>query len=68
MVVGLGVCAAAIFAESISAALRDLALCFLEDFFDVSKVCNFKERKAKRKPEKPGFAMDEAVCLDCQHG
>ena len=64
MVVGLGVCAAAGCAESISAALRDLALCFLEDFFDVSKVCNFKERKAKRKPEKPGFATNEGLCLD----
>jgi len=48
---------------SVSAALRDLALCFLEDFFEESKVCHFKKRGAKRKPEKAGFAMGEGVCL-----
>lgn len=49
---------------SVSAALRDLALCFLEDFFEESKVLYLKTRKAKRKPEKVGFAMVEGVCLD----
>jgi hypothetical protein len=34
----------------------------------VSKVCNFKERKAKRKPEKPGFATDESLCLESEDG
>jgi len=53
---------------SVSAALRDLALCFLEDFFEESKVLYLKTRKAKRKPEKVGFAMAEGVCLDCVHG
>jgi hypothetical protein len=52
---------------SVSAALRDLALCFLEDFFEESKVSHFKKREAKRKPEKAGFAMGEGVCLDCVH-
>ena len=52
----------------VSAALRDLALCFLEDFFEESKVLYFKTRKAKRKPEKVGFAMGESVCLDSMHG
>ena len=52
----------------VSAALRDLALCFLEDFFEESKVLYLKTRKAKRKPEKVGFAMAEGVCLGCVHG
>ena len=53
---------------SVSAALRDLALCFLEDFFEESKVRYLKTRKSKRKPEKVGFAMGDSVCLDCVHG
>ena len=53
---------------SVSAALRNLALCFLEDFFEESKMLYFKSRHAKRKPEKVGFAMAEGVCLDCEHG
>ena len=53
---------------SVSAALRDLALCFLEDFFEESKVRHFKNREAKRKPEKAGFAMGEGVCLNYAHG
>jgi hypothetical protein len=53
---------------SFSAALRDGALCFLENFFEESNVRQFKKRKAKRKPEKPGFAIGERVCLDCAHG
>jgi len=53
---------------SVSAALRDLALCFLEDFFEESKVHYLKTRKTKRKPEKVGFAMAVGVCLDCAHG
>ena len=40
---------------SVSAALRDLALCFFEDFFDESKVLEIKKRAAKRKPEKTSF-------------
>jgi hypothetical protein len=40
---------------SVSAALRDLALCFLEDFFEESKVIHFKKLKAKRKPENPAL-------------
>jgi hypothetical protein len=48
----------------VSAALRDGALCFLEDFFEESKVRHFKNRKAKRKPEKAGFAIGEGLCLD----
>lgn len=35
---------------SVSAALRDLALCFLEDFFDESKVVEIKKRAEKVKP------------------
>ena len=53
---------------SVSAALRDLALCFLEDFFEESKLFDFKRRKAKRKSEKVGFAMWDSVCLDSAHG
>jgi len=53
---------------SVSAALRNLALCFLEDFFEESKMLYFKRQKAKRKPEKVGFAKAEGVCLDCAHG
>jgi hypothetical protein len=53
---------------SVSAALRNLALCFLEDFFEESKMLYLKWHKAKRKPEKVGFAMAEGVCLDCVHG
>ena len=53
---------------SVSAALRDLALCFLEDFFEESKMLYLKTRKSKRKPEKVGFAMRDSVCLDCMHG
>jgi hypothetical protein len=52
----------------VSAALRDLALCFLEDFFEESKVLYFKRRQAKRKPEKVGFAIGDSVCLDCTYG
>ena len=52
----------------VSAALRDIELCFLEDFFDESKAFYFKRRKAKRKPEKVGFAMTEGACLHCAHG
>ena len=52
----------------VSAALRDIELCFLEDFFDESKAFYFKRRKEKRKPEKVGFAMGEGVCLDCING
>ena len=40
---------------SVSAALRDLALCFFEDFFDESKALEIKKRAAKRKPEKTSF-------------
>jgi hypothetical protein len=46
---------------SVSAALRDLALGFLEDFFEESKVRHFKKREAKRKPEKAGLAIGEGV-------
>ena len=53
---------------SVSATLRDLALCFLEDFFEESKVSYIRRQKAKRKPEKVGFAMTEGVCLHCTHG
>jgi hypothetical protein len=53
---------------SVSEALRDLALCFLEDFFEESKVFYFNRQKAKRKPEKVGFAMGDSVCLDSTHG
>ena len=66
--VDAGTGAAADGVVSFSAALRDGALCFLEDFFEESKVCHFKKRKAKRKPEKPGFAMGESLCLECAHG
>ncbi len=52
----------------VSAALRDLALCFLEDFFEETTIDYLKSRQAKRKPEKVGFAMAERVCLDCAHG
>jgi len=55
-------------AITVSAALRDLALCFLEDFFEESKLRHFKKREPKRKPEKAGFAMGEGVCLDCING
>ena len=48
----------------VSAALRDGALCFLGDFFEESKVRHFKKRKAKRKPEKAGFAIGEGLCLN----
>ena len=40
---------------SVSAALRDLALCFLEDFFEESKVVEIKKRAAKRKLENPAL-------------
>jgi hypothetical protein len=40
---------------SVSAALRDLALCFLEDFFEESKVRHFKNRDTKRKLENPAL-------------
>ena len=53
---------------SVSAALRDLALCFLEDFFEESKADHLTKRKSERKPEKVGFAMAAGVCLDCAHG
>jgi hypothetical protein len=48
----------------VSVALRDLSLCFLEDFFEESKLLYFKRRKAKRKPEKVGFAIGEGLCLN----
>jgi hypothetical protein len=66
--VGAGTGDAGVGVLSVSAALRDLALCFLEDFFEESKVRHFKKREAKRKPEKAGFAMGEVVCLNCAHG
>ena len=53
---------------SVSAALRNLALCFLEDFFEESKMLYLKWHKAKRKPEKVGFAMGDSVCLDSVYG
>lgn len=45
---------------SVSAAMRDLALCFLEDFFEESKVRHFKKREAKRKPENPALQSARA--------
>jgi hypothetical protein len=59
--VGAGSGGLAVGVVSVSAALRDLALCFLEDFFEESKVRHFKKREAKRKPEKAGLAIGEGV-------
>ena len=56
---------------SVSAAKRDLALCFFEEFFDESKVVEIKKRAAKRKPEKTSFlgliycGRNRSTALDC---
>lgn len=49
---------------SVSAALRDLALCFLEDFFEESKVRYFKNRDTKRKLENPALQWVRAFDLN----